>query len=351
MEIAPSSLKGLFGALNQLSVTVGILLIYILNTVVAYYITSLVVMGIVVLFAICVLFIPESPRWLVANHHELEANNVLYKIRGPRADVAREMRQLKKVVESQSEISFWEKVAMFRRTSVLVPMLLSIALMFFQQFCGINIVIFYAGNVLKSADVSHPDLAADFGVGIIQVLATFVGVLLVDILGRRILLSVGGVLLSVSTGVLGVYFYLHDHKCHGNISDAHWYCDSQFGYLAVGCLAVFIIGFSIGWGPIPWLMMTELAPMQVRGIMSGVATAINWTFAAIITVSFNYYVKVVNTYGAWWTFCVISFLSVVFTIVFLPETKGKELEDIEEYFNQRYSVKKKNSGAITEINN
>ncbi len=103
---------------------------------------------------------------------------------------------------------------------------------------------------------------------------------------------------------------------------AHWYCESQFGYVAVGCLAIFIIGYSIGWGPIPWVMMTELAPMQVRGIMSGVTTTMNWTFASITTMSFDYYGNVVHTYGAWWTFCGISCLSVLFTIVFLPETKG-----------------------------
>ena len=154
------------------------------------------------------------------------------------------------------------------------------------------------------------------------------------------MLSVSGVLLSVSTGILGVYFYLHDHNCHGKISDAHFYCDSHFGYLADVCLAIFIIGYSIGWGPIPWVMMTELAPMQVRGIMSGVTTTMNWTFASITTISFNYYVNGVNAYCAWWIFCGISCLSVLFTIVFLPETKGIGLEEIEEFFNQRFGVKK-----------
>ncbi len=331
----------MFGSLNQLAVTVGILIVYILNTWIPYYITSIVVMGITLAFAISIaLIIPESPRWLVSHGEELEANRVLRLLRGRNANVQAEMRGLMKIVESQSELSLVEKFQMFRRPAVFIPMILSICLMFFQQFCGINIVIFYAGNVLDTAGVKKPDLSADFGVGAIQVIATFVSVLLIDILGRRFLLCLGGILLALSTGVLGVYFFLHDHMCKNGTNDKHSYCDNEFGYLAVVCLGVFIIGFSIGWGPIPWVMMSELAPLQVRGIMSGVATALNWGFAGIITSLFHSYEKQVQTYGAWWTFCGVAILSVIFTIVFLPETKGKDLEDIEEYFVNRYQSKK-----------
>ena len=340
VEIAPSSLKGLFGSLNQLAITVGILIIYVLNTFVPYYITSLVVMATALAFSLGVLLIPESPRWLVSNGQELEANRVLHLLRGPNANVQREMKGLMDIVESQSKLSLVAKLQMFKRRAVFIPMIFSIFLMFFQQFCGINIVIFYAGSVLKSAGVKSPDLSADFGVGVIQVIATFVSVMLVDVLGRKILLSFGGFLLALSTGVLGLYFFLHDSTCNGIISDKHVYCESDFGYLAVISLAIFIIGFSIGWGPIPWVMMTELAPLQVRGIMSGIATALNWLFAFIITSAFDPYKSKVQAYGAWWTFCGISVLSIVFTIVLLPETKGKDLEDIEDEFNRRYGSKK-----------
>ena len=125
--------------------------------------------------------------------------------------------------------------------------------------------------------------------------------------------------------------------CHHG--SAMFYCDDNFGFLAVGCLAIFIIGFSIGWGPIPWVMMGELAPLQVRGILSGIATAVNWSFATVITSAFSKYEEAVQPYGAWWSFCLISVLSVVFVIVFLPETKGKDLEEIEAYFKKRYGLK------------
>ena len=295
-------------------------------------------MGVALLFTIGVIFIEESPRWLVAQGRNLEAHRVLCTLRGPRADIAREMRTLQKGIESQSEYTWMDRLVMFKKIEVLVPVILTVLLMFFQQFCGINVVIFYAGNVLQSAGLQpkEADLAADFGVGIIQVLATFVSVILVDLLGRKVLLTFGGVLLALSTGVLGVYFFLHNHVCPHEHGSVPAYCEPHFGYLAAACLAVFIVGFSIGWGPIPWVMMSELAPLQVRGIVSGIAVTVNWGFAAIITGGFDGYEKAVRPYGAWWSFCFISILSVIFTLVFLPETRGKHLEDIEEHFIKRY---------------
>ena len=308
-------------------------------TIIPYYIVALMVMGFTVVFAIVVCFVPETPRWLIANKQHLLANAILYRLRGPKANISREMKLLEDAVEEQGKVEFMEKLRMLTKLTIVVPLILSISLMFFQQFCGINVVVFYAGNVLEKANLSpnKAALAADFGVGVIQVIFTFISVLLIDLVGRKILLSVGGVLLALSTGILGLYFFLTDHMCHRDSS--MFYCDHNFGYLAVACLAIFIIGFSIGWGPIPWVMMGELAPLQVRGILSGIATAVNWSFATVITSAFSKYEEAVQPYGAWWSFCFISALSVVFVIVFLPETKGKDLEEIEADFKKKYGLK------------
>ena len=283
---------------------------------------------------------------MIANRQRLRANAILYRLRGPKANIVREMNTLEKAIEKEEEFSFVDQVKMLSQRSSLIPLIFSIILMFFQQFCGINVIIFYAGNVLETANMTAntASISADFGVGVIQVIFTLISVLLVDLLGRRVLLTLGGALLSLSTAALGLYFFLKDngHFKHDHIiNDSH----SHFYYLAVACLAVFIIGFSLGWGPIPWLMMGELAPLQIRGIVSGIATALNWSFSAVITVSFSKYSSVVHPYGAWWTFAVISALSIVFVLVFLPETRGKDLEDIQEYFEERYG------GRAIAINN
>ena len=333
MEISPTNLKGLFGSINQLAVTVGILLIYLMTTWIRYYIVALVAIGCTLIFAIAVIFLPETPRWLIANRQRLRANAILYRLRGPKANIVREMNTLEKAIEKEEEFSFVDQVKMLRQKSSLIPLIFSIFLMFFQQFCGINVIIFYAGNLLETAHMSadKANISADLGVGVIQVIFTLISVLLVDLLGRRVLLTLGGALLSLSTAALGIFFFLEHHYPKNNTIQSE-----DFQFIAVACLAVFIIGFSLGWGPIPWLMMGELAPLQIRGIVSGIATALNWSFSAVITVSFDKYSHVVHPYGAWWTFSVISALSIVFVLVFLPETRGKDLEDIQEYFEKRY---------------
>lgn len=338
MEISPASLKGLFGALNQLAITIGILIIYLLTSFWHYYYGALVAAGLSLVFVVVVLFLPETPRWLMANNERLKANAILYKLRGPRANIQKEMSTLDKGLERDAEVSFVDKLKMLRYKYSYIPLIFALFLMFFQQFCGINVVIFYAGTVLKSANL-HGDtasLAADFGVGVIQVIFTFVSVVLIDMLGRKILLCSGGLLLSLSSIGLGIYYYLTKDNQHLAQSQ-------DFSYLAVACLAVFIIGFSIGWGPIPWVMMGELTPLQTRGILSGIATAVNWTFATIVTASFDPYEKVVKAYGAWWTFGVISALSIPFVFFLIPETRGKELEDIQEEFEKRYGRNTRNN--------
>lgn len=309
------------------------MLVYLLGTGLHYYIVALIVLASIVVFVCLLQLIPETPRWLVANGERLLANSILYKLRGPRADVVHEMETLEKAVASEDELTFVRRVLLLKHRAVFVPFVLSLFLMFFQQFSGVNVVIFYAGKVVQDAGMEPTPaaLSADFGVGIIQVVATFVSVLLVDILGRRILLISGATLLTLSTGCLGLYFLLL-HHCNNrpNCPVDHFYI------VAIVCLAVFIIGFSIGWGPIPWVLMGELAPMQVRGLLCGIATAVNWSFAAIITSSFDKYEAAVHPWWAWWSFTVCIALSIPFVFFFLPETRGKDLQDIQEYFSLRY---------------
>ena len=243
------------------------------------------------------------------------------------------MNTLEKGIEKDEELTFQQKLQILVRKSSIIPLVLALVLMFFQQFCGVNVIIFYAGKVLEDANMK-PNTAmygSDFGVGIIQVLATFLSVLLVDMLGRKILLVLGGFLLSVSTCALGIYYYFLEHK------DPH--SDfSTVSYVAVACMAIFIVGFSLGWGPIPWIMMGELAPSQIRGVVSGLATAVNWSFAAVLTFGYSSYSDLVHSYGAWWTFAGVSALSILFVVFFLPETRGRNLEDMQEYFEERYVV-------------
>lgn len=344
-EIASARLKGLFGGCNQLFITIGGFIGYLYgvqNFHINYWKFALAAAGIVALFEILMLFTYETPRWLFSKHKEFQAIRVLQKLRGPNTQVTREMNQIKQALRRKYTIL--EQLKAFKNRAVFIPFILVLMLMFFQQFSGINAVIFYASDIFKTAQISlDVNLVSALAIGVVQVVATLVSVLLVDKLGRKILLTISSSGMGLSSFVLGIYYYIlvsHCKNCLGachseadRFLDSKFPCDNpKFGYLAIVCVVFFIISFSLAWGPIPWSMMSELMPNHVRTLAGSIATFVNWTFAAIITSFFHSYAKSVTEAGAFWSFTVVMVFAIVLVIIFLPETKGHSLEEIQEHF-------------------
>jgi len=204
------------------------------------------------------------------------------------------------------------------------PLLVSAFLMIFQQFSGINAVIFYTGDIFVKAGFGMSPAIPTVIVGAVLVIFTVISCALADRAGRRLLLMVSGVFMALSIIVLGVDFYLTEVSHVGSI-----------GWLSLVCLIVYIAFFSIGWGPVPWLVMSEVFPARAKGIAGGIATCLNWLAAFITTKEFSALSLTIQTYGAFWLFGGICVISVVFVFVFLLETKGKSLEEIEEHYRGR----------------
>ena len=301
---------------------------------------ALIAAALVAIFAISLLFIKETPRWLYKKNKDLQGNLTLNFLRGPKADVPKEIRGIKNAINDTAGFTLWDQLKALKHRAVFLPFLLILMLMFFQQFSGINAAIFYSTQIFMGAGVSShtAPLVSLLAVGLVQIFATLVSVVLVDLLGRKILLVVSssGMLLS-STG-LGIYFLIYDHYCHKTLDDSSSNlaaCQStSFGGLAIACIVLFIISFSLGWGPIPWSMMSELLPLQIRDLAGAVATFVNWTFAFVITLSFNKYAVAVTPKFAWWSFGFIMLISIFCVLFLLPETKGRKLEEIEEHFKE-----------------
>ena len=243
-------------------------------------------------------------------------------------NINKEVQVLTRAVEVEGKLTFSDKVREFKKMPVIIALVLSVALMFFQQFCGINAIIFYGAKITASANIPNSNLAFSLGIGLVQVFVTFIGVILIDLAGRKKLLVSGGVLLLIGTTLLGICYIL----CL-DVNHMHHYCRYNIiSYVALAALVVFITGYAIGWGAIPWVLMSELAPSKVRGIMGGIVTAANWSFATIVILCFNDYQKAVHPYSAWWSFAFMVFLSIP-VIFLLPETKGKTLEEIQKERN------------------
>lgn len=355
-EISPPGLRGLLGTLPQFAVVIGIGLAYGLGAVainsspkqndyyphLSYEYLAAVVCVIVLLYEALLFTVKESPSWLIRKKFNNAAKNSLKWLRGPNVPIEKEADKLSKNIFQNKAVGSLQILKLLRKRTVWKPLILTGFIMFFQQFSGINALIFYSGPIFKMADVENPNLVATGAVGIIQIAATFVCVLLTDLVGRRWLLMVGSAGMVVSTVTMGVYFYLVENFCettnttslHQEASNASIpvICTSGFSALAITSVAVYIIAFSLGWGAIPWLLSAEMFPMMVRGKCMSVATFINWVFATIITAAYQKYADTVHSYGAFWTFSIILVISFFFVIFFLPETKGKTLQEIEAKF-------------------
>lgn len=347
-------MRGLFGNCNQFFITIGAFLTYILGTPwgknnvrVGYSNSALVAAAILTIFEFLMLFTYETPRWLYSKGKDHLGRRVLSRLRGPkhRHHIENEIDRI--TASLKSTISVKEQILQFRSKAVLLPFILVIMLMFFQQFSGINAAIFYAASIFDSSgyDAQQSNLITAFGVGGVQIVATFISVVLIDLLGRRILLTISSVLMMLSSFTMGVFFFIYTHSCNsclGNPEKCNRTDDSvpsvclstNFGILAIISMVVFIVGFSLGWGPIPWSSVSELLPSRVRSLAGSVATFTNWLFAVIITLCFKDYAEAVSAHFAWWTFSLIMFFSIIFVILFLPEAKGRTLEEIQEHFEQ-----------------
>ncbi len=346
-EIASARLKGLFGGCNQLFITIGGFIGYLYGVQkfhISYWKFALTAAGIVALFEILMLFTYETPRWLFSKHKEFQAIRVLKILRGPNAQVTKEISQIKAALRRKYTIL--EQLKAFKNRAVFIPFILVLMLMFFQQFSGINAVIFYASDIFKTAQISlDVNLVSALAIGVVQVIATLLSVLLVDKLGRKVLLTISSAGMGLSSFILGIYYHVLVSHCKNCLGQCHSQADlsldstfpcgnAKFGYLAIVCVVFFIISFSLAWGPIPWSMMSELMPNHVRTLAGSIATFVNWTFATIITSFFHSYAKFATEAGAFWSFTVIMAFAIVLVIIFLPETKGHSLEEIQEHFEQ-----------------
>ncbi|KAG8535564.1 hypothetical protein GDO81_028262, partial [Engystomops pustulosus] len=231
------------------------------------------------------------------------------------------------------------KMADFQEASIYKPFIIGVLLMFFQQATGINAIMFYADLIFKEANFKNSSLAS-VTVGLVQVAVTAVAALIMDRAGRKVLLLLSGVIMAVSTTLFGVYFKISvphgknssvlmsaEHLAEGPADAPAW--------LALLSMGLFIAGFAIGWGPIPWLLMSEIFPLRARGVASGFCVVTNWGCAFLVTKVFHELLDLLSPYGTFWLFAAFCALNVVFTVLCVPETKGKTLEQIQSHFQQR----------------
>ncbi|XP_061460054.1 solute carrier family 2, facilitated glucose transporter member 8 isoform X4 [Rhineura floridana] len=339
-EITHSKVRGTLGSCVQLMVVTGILGAYIAGTGLEWRWLAVLCSLPPCLMLGVMAFMPETPRFLLSRNRRPEAIAALQFLRGPLVDHEWECREVEVNARVQEDLS----IAEFKNPAIYKPFLIGITMMFFQQVSGINAVVFYVETIFEEAKFKNSG-AASIIVGSIQVFFTAVAALIIDRTGRKILLVVSGLIMAASTAVFGIYFKIA-HVIPSNSSQVDSpnsplsallaAKEQDLAWLAVFSLSLFVMGFALGWGPIPWLVMSEIFPLRARGVASGACVLTNWLMAFLITKEFHDLMVLLTPHGTFWLFCATCLLNVVFTLRCVPETRGKSLEEIEAYFRRSH---------------
>ncbi|XP_013108729.1 facilitated trehalose transporter Tret1-2 homolog isoform X2 [Stomoxys calcitrans] len=318
-EIAQKEIRGTLGSFFQLMITAGILFVYAIGAGLDVFWMSVVCGILPLVFGAIFVFMPESPTYLVSKDKNEGAIKSIQWLRGEEYDYKMEIEELKETERKIKENPVSVGTALMRPVT-LKALSISLGLMFFQQLCGINAVIFYSTDIFVDANTGINANLSTIVVGIMQVIATFVSVMVVDKLGRRLLLLASACVMALSTIAMGIYFYMQEKDASSV---------DNLGWLPVSSLCVFIIMFSIGFGPVPWLMMGELFSSDIKGVAGSIAGTSNWVLAFIVTKTFEDLKGALGAGPTFWLFAGITIVGAIFVFFFVPETKGKSLNEIQ----------------------
>jgi SP family xylose:H+ symportor-like MFS transporter len=334
-EIAPAKIRGKLVSWNQFAIIFGMLIIYFVNYAIARSNPSpewldqtgwrwMFLSGVIpaAIFLVLLFFVPETPRFLMINNQEDKALKVLTKIAGPKQAAA---------VLAEIKATLHETSAPWLSFGFLV-VFIGIMLSVFQQFVGINVVLYYAGNIFRNMGSStDSSLMLTIIVGAINLLFTVLAIYTVDHYGRKPLMIIGAIGMAVSMFALGMTFYLSS----GVDAAGGFVMSKNAALMALIFMLTYVAAFAMSWGPVTWVLLSEIFPNSIRGAMS-IAVAAQWVANLIISWTFpimNDNVRLTAQFHhgfAYWIYGLMGLLAAVFVWRLVPETKGRSLEDMQK---------------------
>jgi MFS transporter, SP family, galactose:H+ symporter len=328
-ENAPAQDRGRFVSMYQMAVTIGIFLAYFADYLLISSNRWRIMLGISVipgvLLFLAMLPLGDSARWYLKVGRRADAEAVLKRV-DPDADVQAQLTSIEQSVAGDVQASWGEVFAAQWRK----PLVVAGGLAVLQQLTGINAVIYYANTIFAAAGFNSPEtqsLATLWAVGGVNVLATLIAVIWVDRFGRKPLLLIGSSGMFASLLLLsGAFFKLS--KVTASTQSSH--APTNAGVFALVGMVVFIGSFAFSLGPVVWTVINEVFPSHVRGRGVAVATAVNWLAAWLVAQTFLTLVGAITTQGTFLLFAGFCALTFIFVKWFVPETKGKTLEEVQQ---------------------
>ncbi len=324
-EIAPAASRGRLVSIYQLGIVIGILIIYFVNAGIAsmndeaWNINTgwrwMFGSGIIpsLIFIVLLLKVPESPRWLMQQQQFTAAENILGKMNAPEV-VAQEVNAIKATL-AEKQGGFGDLLKPGLRKALLIGVILAIL----SQITGINVIMYYAPEIFKAAGAGAENaMLQTICVGAINFLMTLVAIKYVDRVGRKKLLLIGASGMAVCLAVVGAGF--------------HWNID-QTWIILVAILA-YISFFAISLGPLTFVVVSEIFPNHVRGRAMSAAIFFLWLSTYLVSQTFPMLLESVGAASTFWIYMVLSAIAFFFVSLFVPETKGKTLEEIQKMWKK-----------------
>jgi SP family xylose:H+ symportor-like MFS transporter len=326
-EISPAHKRGKLVSYNQLAIIIGMLVVFFVNYFIAcqgndswiniigwrWMFASEIIPA--VLFFVLLFFIPESPRWLMLKGRDEKALSVLNKINSAKGteEIIEEIRS--------SSASKSGKIFSYGWKLIVIGILLSA----FQQLVGINVVLYYGPEIFKSlGNGTNAAMLQTIIIGAVNLIFCIVAINTVDRFGRKPLQIAGAVIMAVAMIALGFVFL-----------------SMNLGIAALLFMILFMAGFSFSWGPVVWVLLSEIFPNKIRGRAMSVAVAVQWITNYFVSWTFpmldksSFLTSLFHHGFAYWVYGVMAILAALFMWKMVPETKGKTLEQLEKLWNKK----------------
>ncbi|KAL1270212.1 hypothetical protein QQF64_032501 [Cirrhinus molitorella] len=362
-EISHPSVRGALGSCPQITAVFGSLALYAFGLVLPWRWLAIAGEIPVVIMIILLCFMPTSPRYHIMKGNRARAVKSLEWLRGPNSDYLTEFNKIERSIKSQGTQWSDLKTPLYYK-----PILISVFMRFLQQMTGITPILVYLQPIFQMTAISlvcpkefiyshcestfihlkiqrfiaiqEPKYDAAL-VGAVRLISVAIAASLMDKAGRKALLFTSGFLMYLA--MLSMTMYTHKTSCsHGNLTVTEGLKSAYLGstgpafdpatLIPLISTMVIIFGYAMGWGPITWLLMSEILPLGARGVASGLCVGVSWITAFVLTQLFMHVVEAYGLFAPFLFFCVISVVNIIFTAKCVPETKNRTLEEIENYF-------------------
>jgi sugar porter (SP) family MFS transporter len=325
-EISPAAHRGTLVTLNQLMITIGLLASYITDYLFSNNANPtswrpMFLIGVVpsIVLLTGMIFLPETSRWLISKNRYAEGKKVLSSMESPESAE-------KTLREIEADLAA-ERDAPKGSNGILQPwlrpaLIITVGIFFFQQFSGVNTIIYYSPIIFKMAGITGnaASILPAIVIGVVNVIACGVSVFCLDKAGRRKLYMIGICGMIPSLALAGLCFFLKDRL------------GSNLIYLSVLSIICFIFFINISLSPLGWLLISEIYPINVRGLGMSIGSLSHWGFNAIIAFTFLRLVNGIGVAGTFWIYSAVCILGLCWGYFYIPETKGKSLEEIEAHW-------------------